>query len=112
MRAYEIAVIPGDGIGKEVTPAANLNLSGKYPSMFEPVHGSAPDIYGKGIANPLGQIWTTKMMLDHLGEHETGQKLLDIMEEVTLNGVKTPDIGGQSTTTEVTAEICRRLRSV
>ena len=57
-----------------IAPAANINLNGKYPSMFEPVHGSAPDIYGKGIANPIGQIWTAKMMLDHFGEHELGQK--------------------------------------
>ena len=95
-----------------MAPAANINLNGNYPSMFEPVHGSAPDIYGKGIANPIGQIWTAKMMLDHFGEFEIGQKLLEIMEEVTNNGVKTPDIGGNATTTEVGEAICQRLKDI
>jgi tartrate dehydrogenase/decarboxylase / D-malate dehydrogenase len=93
-----------------IAPAANINLNGKYPSMFEPVHGSAPDIYGKGIANPIGQIWTGKMMLDHFGENELGEKLLDVIEDVTADGIKTPDIGGKATTKEVTEEICRRLK--
>jgi tartrate dehydrogenase/decarboxylase/D-malate dehydrogenase len=95
-----------------IAPAANINLNGKFPSMFEPVHGSAPDIYGRGIANPIGQIWTAKMMLDHLGEYEIGKKLLDVVEEVTLSGIKTSDIGGNATTMEVTEEICRRLKSL
>ncbi|AMV12585.1 tartrate dehydrogenase [Geobacillus thermoleovorans] len=56
MKKWDIAVIPSDGIGKKAVPVANINVNGKYPSMFEPVHGSAPDIYGKGIANPIGQI--------------------------------------------------------
>jgi tartrate dehydrogenase/decarboxylase / D-malate dehydrogenase len=93
-----------------IAPAANINLNGKYPSMFEPVHGSAPDIYGKGIANPIGQIWTAKMMLDHFGEYELGQKLLDVVEEVTSNGIKTPDIGGKSSTIEVVNAICGRIK--
>ncbi|ABO68716.1 tartrate dehydrogenase [Geobacillus sp. 47C-IIb] len=93
-----------------IAPAANINVNGKYPSMFEPVHGSAPDIYGKGIANPIGQIWTAKLMLDHFGEEELGALLLNVVEEVTADGVKTPDIGGTATTKEVAAEICRRLR--
>ena len=93
-----------------IAPAANINLNGKYPSMFEPVHGSAPDIYGKGIANPIGQIWTGKMMLDHFGEGELGKKLLDVIEDVTADGIKTPDIGGKATTKEVTEEICCRLK--
>ncbi len=95
-----------------VAPSANINLEGKYPSMFEPVHGSAPDIYGKGIANPIGQIWSAKMMLDHFGEHELGQKLLDVIEEVTNEGIKTPDIGGSSSTYEVGEAICSRLRNL
>lgn len=95
-----------------IVPAANINPSGKYPSMFEPVHGSAPDIYGKGIANPVGQIWTAKMMLDHLGELEIANKLLDVIENVTSRGIKTSDIGGRSTTLEVTSEICNELRSL
>lgn len=93
-----------------IAPSANINLNGKYPSMFEPVHGSAPDIYGRQIANPMGQIWTAKMMLDHFGEGELGQRVLDVMEEVTGDGIKTPDIGGKSTTFEVSREICRRLK--
>ncbi|BDG49182.1 putative tartrate dehydrogenase/decarboxylase [Parageobacillus sp. KH3-4] len=95
-----------------IAPAANINLNGKYPSMFEPVHGSAPDIYGKGIANPIGQIWTAKLMLDHFGEDELGSVLLKTIEDVTADGIKTPDIGGKATTREVTDEICRRLRQL
>jgi tartrate dehydrogenase/decarboxylase/D-malate dehydrogenase len=95
-----------------IAPAANINLNGKYPSMFEPVHGSAPDIYGKGIANPIGQIWTAKMMLDEFGELELGQKLLDVVEDVTNDGFKTGDIGGKSTTIEVGDEICSRLKKL
>ncbi|SEN36002.1 tartrate dehydrogenase [Lihuaxuella thermophila] len=95
-----------------IAPAANINLNGKYPSMFEPVHGSAPDIYGKGIANPIGQIWTAKMMLDHFGEEELGNKILKVIEEVTEAGVKTPDMGGSASTREVTGEICRRLKAL
>ena len=95
------------GIG----PAANINLNGKFPSMFEPVHGSAPDIVGKGIANPIGQIWTGKMMLDHFGETEMGSLLLDTVEEVLQEGVKTPDIGGSAKTTEITDRIIEKLKS-
>ncbi|MDQ0340780.1 tartrate dehydrogenase/decarboxylase/D-malate dehydrogenase [Caldalkalibacillus uzonensis] len=93
-----------------IAPAANINPEGKYPSMFEPVHGSAPDIAGKGIANPIGQIWTAKMMLDHLGEHDLGEKLLTVIEETLLEGIKTPDLGGKATTTEVGDAICDKLR--
>jgi tartrate dehydrogenase/decarboxylase/D-malate dehydrogenase len=95
-----------------IAPAANINLNGKYPSMFEPVHGSAPDIVGKGIANPIGQIWTAKMMLDHFGENELGTKLLEIIEQVTEAGIVTPDIGGTATTNEVTEEICKRIKQL
>ncbi|MBP2075793.1 tartrate dehydrogenase [Oceanobacillus polygoni] len=94
-----------------IAPAANINVNGKYPSMFEPVHGSAPDIIGKGIANPIGQIWTAKMMLDHMGEEEIGTVLLDVVESVTNDGIITPDIGGKYTTQEVTAEIINRLKA-
>ncbi|GGH73443.1 tartrate dehydrogenase/decarboxylase/D-malate dehydrogenase [Pullulanibacillus pueri] len=95
-----------------IAPAANINVNGKYPSMFEPVHGSAPDIYGKGIANPVGQIWTAKMMLDHFGEEELGQHLLDAMESVIGEGIKTVDIGGAATTKEVTEALIQRLKSL
>lgn len=93
-----------------IAPAANINLNGKYPSMFEPIHGSAPDIVGKGIANPIGQIWTGKMMLDHFGEQELGNLLLNTVEEVLQEGIKTPDIGGTNTTTEVTDRIIQKLK--
>ncbi len=102
------AIMGSIGIG----PAANINLNGKYPSMFEPVHGSAPDIYGQGIANPVGQIWTGKMMLDHLGETELGDKVLEAIEGVLEDGIKTADIGGTSSTTEVTDAIIEKLKSV
>jgi len=95
-----------------IAPSANINVNGKYPSMFEPVHGSAPDIYGQGIANPIGQIWSGKMMLDHLGETESGQKLMDVIEGVIADGIKTRDIGGAMTTKAVTDEICRRLKAL
>jgi tartrate dehydrogenase/decarboxylase/D-malate dehydrogenase len=93
-----------------IAPAANINLNGKYPSMFEPVHGSAPDIQGQNIANPIGQIWTAKLMLEHLGQHEMAEQLLNVVEDVAHSGIKTPDIGGTSTTKEVTSEICKRLK--
>ncbi|KAA6450799.1 tartrate dehydrogenase [Bacillus swezeyi] len=95
-----------------IAPAGNINVNGKFPSMFEPVHGSAPDIIGKGIANPVGQIWTAKMMLDHFGEEELGSKLLDVIEDVLKSGFLTPDIGGTSTTKEVTDEIIKRLKAL
>lgn len=93
-----------------IAPSGNININGKYPSMFEPVHGSAPDIVGKGIANPIGQIWTAKMMLDHFGEEEIGTELLNVIESVTRDGYLTPDIGGKYTTQEVTDEIIKRLK--
>ncbi|MBU8907610.1 tartrate dehydrogenase [Desertibacillus haloalkaliphilus] len=95
-----------------IAPAANLNVNGKYPSMFEPVHGSAPDIVGKNIANPIGQIWTGKMMLDQFGEHELADQLLAVVEKVTEEGIKTPDIGGRATTSEVTEAIIKKLRAL
>ncbi|SDI68438.1 tartrate dehydrogenase [Natribacillus halophilus] len=95
-----------------IAPAANINMNGKYPSMFEPVHGSAPDIEGKGMANPIGQIWTAKMMLDHFGETEIADQLLTAIESVIRKGIVTQDIGGKATTTEVTDEIIQQLAEV
>lgn len=94
-----------------IAPSANINLNGKYPSMFEPVHGSAPDIVGRGIANPIGQIWTAKMMLDHFGELELGDKILGAIEAALEAGIKTPDIGGNATTKQVTDAIIAELVS-
>jgi tartrate dehydrogenase/decarboxylase/D-malate dehydrogenase len=85
-----------------IAASANINPERDYPSMFEPVHGSAPDIVGQGIANPLGQVWSSAMMLDHLGETETARLLENAMAEVLQTGIRTPDLGGSATTEEVT----------
>src|SRR5699024_3743681 len=69
-----------------IAQSANINTTGEFPSMFEPVHGSAPNIVGLGIANPLGQIWTAKMMLDHFGEIEAGNLLMEAIEATTEAG--------------------------
>src|SRR5699024_10858316 len=87
-----------------IAPAANINLNGKYPSMFEPVHGSAPDIAGKGIANPIGQIWTAKMLLEFNGEEEIAEHLLKVIEDVTADGYQTGDLVGKYKMTKVTEE--------
>lgn len=84
-----------------IAPSANINPERKYPSMFEPVHGSAPDIYGKGVANPIGQIWSAKMMLDFFGYEEIGRLLLKAIEDTLEEGIATPDLKGTSTTAEV-----------
>ncbi|MDM5232099.1 tartrate dehydrogenase [Lysinibacillus pakistanensis] len=93
-----------------IAPAANLNIERQYPSMFEPVHGSAPDIAGQGIANPLGQIWTGKMMLDFLGYHELGTRVLNAIEATLAQGIKTADLGGTSTLRDVTSAVLNHLR--
>jgi tartrate dehydrogenase/decarboxylase/D-malate dehydrogenase len=84
-----------------IAPSANLNPERAFPSMFEPVHGSAPDIAGKGIANPIGQIWSGAMMLDHLGFPEAGAAIVGAIERVLAAGPRTRDIGGTATTAEV-----------
>lgn len=85
-----------------IAPSANLNPEHEFPSMFEPVHGSAPDITGKGIANPIGQIWSGAMMLDHLGHPDAAKAIEDAIEAALEDGsVKTPDLGGNATTSEV-----------
>jgi len=84
-----------------IAPSANLNPERAFPSMFEPVHGSAPDIYGKGIANPIGQIWSGAMMLEHLGEAAAGAAVVTAIEKVVLSGPRTRDIGGSANTTDV-----------
>ncbi|KOY82561.1 tartrate dehydrogenase [Lysinibacillus macroides] len=92
-----------------IAPAANLNIEGQYPSMFEPVHGSAPDIAGQGIANPIGQIWTGKMMIDFLGYPEVGTQILNAIETAFAQGIKTPDLGGTATLREVTDAVLHEL---
>ena len=77
-----------------IAPTANLDPERRFPSMFEPIHGSAFDITGKGIANPVGAIWTASLMLEHLGEIDAAARLLQSLEKVTAAGVVTPDLGG------------------
>jgi tartrate dehydrogenase/decarboxylase/D-malate dehydrogenase len=90
--------------------SANVNPAGGVPSMFEPVHGSAPDITGRGIANPLATIWAGALMLDHLGEAEAGKAIVDAMEAVTAKGeVRTGDMGGKSSTGDVTKAVIAAL---
>lgn len=94
-----------------IAPSGNLNPEREYPSMFEPVHGSAPDIAGKRIANPIGQIWSGSMMLEHLGEHDAAADVLRAIEEVVADSSapRTADLGGRATTDEVTREIIARV---
>jgi tartrate dehydrogenase/decarboxylase/D-malate dehydrogenase len=93
-----------------VAPTANIDPDRRYPSMFEPIHGSAFDIAGKGIANPVATFWTAAQMLEHLGENDAADRLMRAVEAVTSEGVLTPDIGGTATTQEVTVAVCRMIR--
>lgn len=94
------------GIG----PTANINPERKFPSMFEPIHGSAFDIMGKGLANPVGTFWTAVMMLEHLGEMEAAQRLMKAIEHVTANpSLHTRDLGGTAMTADVTAAVCAQI---
>ena len=93
-----------------IAPSANLNPEGKFPSMFEPVHGSAPDIAGKGIANPIGQIWSAAMMLRHLGQTAAADAIEKAIANVLAKGASlTPDLGGKATTTELGTAIAAEL---
>ena len=94
-----------------IAPTANLDPSRRYPSMFEPIHGSAFDIAGRGIANPIATFWTGALMLDHLGEKDASARLMQAIERVTASGLSTPDLGGRATTREVTQAVCDALRS-
>jgi tartrate dehydrogenase/decarboxylase/D-malate dehydrogenase len=84
-----------------IAPSSNLNPERDFPSMFEPVHGSAPDIAGRNIANPIGQIWSGAMMLDHLGHPEAAEAILHAIEAVLIEGPHTPDLGGTASTQEL-----------
>jgi tartrate dehydrogenase/decarboxylase/D-malate dehydrogenase len=92
-----------------IAPTANLNPERTFPSMFEPIHGSAFDITGKGIANPLATFWTASMMLEHLGEARAAARLMQAIEAVTAEGVLTPDLGGVHDTRAVTNAVKRAL---
>jgi tartrate dehydrogenase/decarboxylase / D-malate dehydrogenase len=94
-----------------IAPTANLNPERRYPSMFEPIHGSAFDIAGKGIANPVGTFWTATMMLDHLGEKPAAHRLMRAIEKVTADpSLHTPDLGGTATTRKVTDATIAAIR--
>ena len=101
------AVVGGMGIA----PGANINPEKEFPSMFEPVHGSAPDIAGKNIANPIACVWTGAMMLDHLGESEGAKLMIDAIEKITSRGiVLTRDLGGKASTEEMTDAIIKEIK--
>ena len=92
-----------------IAPSANLNPERTCPSLFEPVHGSAPDIFGRNVANPIGQIWSGAMMLEHLGHREASDAVLGAIEKVLREGPRTPDMGGHASTTEVGRAVAEAL---
>jgi len=94
-----------------IAPSANINPERKFPSLFEPVHGSAPDIAGKGVANPIGQIWCGAMMLEHLGHKDAHDAILRAIEQVTGHGPRTPDMGGKAATVDVGRAVVEALAS-
>src|SRR5258706_11087858 len=95
-----------------IAPTANLNPERKFPSIFEPIHGSAFDITGKGVANPIATFWTAAMKLEHLGEEATAARLMNAIEKVTASGVHTPDLGGKATTAEVTRAVIAEVSDI
>jgi tartrate dehydrogenase/decarboxylase/D-malate dehydrogenase len=95
-----------------IAPSANLNPERIHPSMFEPVHGSAPDISGKGVANPIGQIWAGSMMLDHLGQPEAAASVIKAIERFLAEGPVTPDLGGHASTSDVGKAIAGALEGI
>ena len=93
-----------------IAPTGNIDPERRYPSMFEPIHGSAFDIMGQGLANPIGTFWSAVMMLEHLGEQQAAQVLMQAIEQVTANpALHTRDLGGQASTAEVTQAVCALL---
>jgi len=93
-----------------VAPTANIDPQRRFPSMFEPIHGSAFDITGKGIANPIATFWTACQMLEYLGEGTAAERLMKAVEDVCSAGIMTPDVGGTATTKEVTAAVVDVIR--
>jgi tartrate dehydrogenase/decarboxylase/D-malate dehydrogenase len=82
----------------------------QFPSMFEPIHGSAFDIAGKGVANPVATFWTASLMLEHLGEAAAAARVMAATEAVTATGLVTPDLGGTARTADVTRAVCERIQ--
>ena len=94
-----------------IAPTGNIDPERRYPSMFEPIHGSAFDIMGKGLANPIGSFWSCVMMLEHIGLNQQAQRLMQAIEAVTANPkLHTRDLGGEATTQQVTEAVCQMLR--
>lgn len=95
-----------------IAPTGNIDPERRYPSMFEPIHGSAFDIMGKGLANPVGTFWSVVMLLEHLGEQAAAATLMQAIESVTADpALHTRDLGGQATTRQVTEAVCARIRA-
>ena len=92
-----------------IAPSANLNPERRFPSLFEPVHGSAPDIYGRNIANPVAMVWSAAMMLDFLGHREAHDAILRAIEIVLRDGPRTPDLGGSADTTALGLALAQRV---
>jgi hypothetical protein len=92
-----------------IAPSANLNPDRRFPSLFEPVHGSAPDIYGQGIANPIAMIWSGALMLDFLGHRGAHDAIVGAIEQVLRNGPRTPDLGGGASTVEIGKAVAQAL---
>jgi len=93
-----------------IAPTGNIDPEHRYPSMFEPIHGSAFDIMGKGLANPVGTFWSVVMMLEHLGETAAAKQVMNSIEQVTANpALHTGDLGGKATTAQVTQAVCELL---
>lgn len=95
-----------------IAPTSNLDPTRENPSMFEPIHGSAFDITGKGVANPVGTFWTSAEMLSWLGEEEASAKLMEAVERVCERGVVTADLGGKAKTQEVTDAVIAEIQSL
>src|SRR6202795_925130 len=106
---YDLAAALAGSLG--IAPTANLDPERRFHSMFEPIHGAAFDITGKGIANPIGALWTAALMLDHLGEKDAALRLMQSVERVTASGLRTPDLGGKATTREVSSAVCDAIQS-
>ena len=93
-----------------IAPTGNIDPERRYPSMFEPIHGSAFDIMGKGLANPVGTFWSVVMLLEHLGEFAAAKQVMRAVEAVTADvSLHTRDLGGKATTAQVTAAMCAHL---
>ena len=100
------AIMGSLGLG----PSGNINPEKEFPSMFEPIHGSAPDIAGKGIANPIGTIWSGALMLEHLGEKQAADLIVEAMEKTVRDGVLTADLGGTAKTVDVGNHVMQNVK--